>query len=89
MLECAEVSDKERDACEERNERGHLVLNRGERAIDEHNEECDCCCLRGDRKHCCHRRRCAFVNVRSPGVEREQRELEANSTEQKQHGDPQ
>ena len=89
MLECAEVSDKERDACEERNERGHLVLNRGERAIDEHDEERNGGCLRGHRKHGGYRRRSAFVNVRSPGVEWEQRELETDSAEEEQHGNPQ
>ncbi len=89
LLECTEVTDKERDACEERNERSHLVLNRGERAIDEHDEKCNGGCLRGDGKHGGYRRRSAFVNVRSPGVEREQRELESDSAEEEQHGNPQ
>ena len=89
LLECAEVSDKEGDACEERNERGHLVLNRGERTIDEHDEERNGGCLRGHGKHCGYWRRSAFVNVRSPSVEREQCELESDSAEEEQHGNPQ
>ena len=64
-------------------------MNRGERAIDEHDEECNGGCLRGHGKHGGYRRRSAFVNVRSPGVEREQRELESDSAEEKQHGNPQ
>ena len=89
LLECAEVSDKERDASEERNERSHLVLDRGERAVNEHDEERNSGCLRGHGKHCGYWRRSAFVNVRSPGVEREQRELESDSAEEEQHGNPQ
>ncbi len=89
LLECTEVSDKERDACQEGDERSNLFLNRGERTVNEYNEECDCCSLRSHGKHCGYRRRGAFVNVRSPGVEREQRELESNAAEQEQHGNPQ
>ena len=89
LLECAEVSDKERDACEERNERSHLVLDWREWAIDEYDEECYSGCFRGHGKHGGYRRWCTFVNVRSPGVEREQRKLEAYSAEEEQHGNPQ
>ena len=89
LLECAEVSDKERDASQEGDERCNLVLNRGERAVNEHDEECDCSCLRSHGENGGYRRRGAFVNIRSPGVEREQRELESNAAEQEQHRKPQ
>ena len=64
-------------------------MNRGERTVNKHNEECDGGCLRCHGKHCSHWCRSAFVNVWSPSVEREQRELEADSAEEEQHGNPQ
>lgn len=89
LLECSEVSDEERDSCQEGDERGYLVLNRGERTIDEHDEEGDCSCFRSYGEHCGNWRRGAFIDIGGPSVEREKRELETDSAEQEQHGYPQ
>ena len=64
-------------------------MNRSERAVNEHDEERNGGCLRSHGKHCGYWSRSAFVNVWSPSVEREQRELESDSAEQEQHGNPQ
>ena len=79
----------ERDSCQEGDERGYLVLNRGERTIDEHDEEGDCSCFRSYGEHCGNWRRGAFIDIGGPSVEREKRELETDSAEQEQHGYPQ
>ena len=89
LLECSEVSDEERDSCQEGDEWGYLVLNRGERTIDEHDEEGDCSCFRSYGEHCGNWRRGAFIDIGGPSVEREKRELETDSAEQEQHGYPQ
>ena len=89
LLECSEVSDEECYACEERDERCNFILNRGERAIDEHDEESDGGCLRGHGKHCGNWRRSSFIDIGCPSVEREKRKLETDSAEQEQYGNPQ
>ena len=45
LLEGSQVTDKERGACKQCNERGDLFLNRSERAVNENYEECDSGCL--------------------------------------------
>ena len=88
LLECAEVADEERCAGKERDERGNLFLDGGEGAEHENHEERDGGRLRCHGKDCGDGSRCAFVDIGCPCVEREQRELESDSAEEEQHGDP-
>ena len=88
LLEGAEVTDEEGRAGEERDKRGNLFLDGGEGAKDEHDEERDGGSLRCDGNDGGDGCRCAFVDIRCPGVEREQRELESDTAEEEQYGNP-